>query len=58
MHVITHEAQDEESLSIEKNEKELILRALEKNNNKRKICGTRFGNIRAHALPQNKTIRA
>jgi len=30
VHDITHEAQDEDSLSIEKNEKELILRALEK----------------------------
>jgi transcriptional regulator with PAS, ATPase and Fis domain len=43
VHDITHEAQDEESLSIEKNEKELILRALEKNNNKRKYAARDLG---------------
>jgi len=43
VHDITHEAQDEDSLSIEKNEKELILRALEKNNNKRKYAARDLG---------------
>ena len=42
---ITHEAQveEEESLSIEKKEKELIIRALEKNNNKRKYAAHDLG---------------
>lgn len=39
---ITHEAEDE-SLSIEKKEKELILRALRKNNNKRKYAARDLG---------------
>jgi transcriptional regulator with PAS, ATPase and Fis domain len=43
VHDITHEAQDEDSLSIEKNEKELILRALEKNHNKRKYAARDLG---------------
>lgn len=43
VHDITHEAQDADSLSIEKNEKELILRALEKNNNKRKYAARDLG---------------
>ena len=39
---ITHEAEDD-SLSIEKKEKELILRALRKNNNKRKYAARDLG---------------
>ncbi len=39
---ISHEAEDE-SLSIEKKEKELILRALSKNNNKRKYAARDLG---------------
>ncbi len=39
---ISHEAEDE-SLSIEKKEKELILRALRKNNNKRKYAARDLG---------------
>lgn len=39
---ITHEAEDD-SLSIEKKEKELILRALNKNNNKRKYAARDLG---------------
>jgi transcriptional regulator with PAS, ATPase and Fis domain len=39
---ITHEAEDD-SLSIEKKEKELILRALHKNNNKRKYAARDLG---------------
>lgn len=39
---ITHEA-EEESLSIEKKEKELIIRALQKNNNKRKYAARDLG---------------
>ncbi len=39
---ITHEAEDD-SLSIEKKEKELILRALTKNNNKRKYAARDLG---------------
>ncbi|CAN5337906.1 sigma-54 dependent transcriptional regulator [soil metagenome] len=39
---ITHEAEDE-SLSIEKKEKELIMRALRKNNNKRKYAARDLG---------------
>src|SRR5690606_23273592 len=37
VHDITHETEDD-SLSIEKKEKELIIRALRKNNNKRKYA--------------------
>lgn len=40
---ITHEAEVEESLSIEKKEKELILKALLKNNNKRKYAAKDLG---------------
>lgn len=42
IHDITHEAEDE-SLSIEKKEKELIQRALQKNNNKRKYAARDLG---------------
>lgn len=41
-HDITHEAEDD-SLSIEKKEKELIMRALRKNNNKRKYAARDLG---------------
>ncbi len=40
---ITHETQEDESLSIEKKEKELIQRALRKNNNKRKYAARDLG---------------
>lgn len=40
---ITHESADEESLSIEKKEKELIIRALLKNKNKRKYAARDLG---------------
>jgi transcriptional regulator with PAS, ATPase and Fis domain len=40
---ITHEAEVEESLSIEKKEKELIIKALMKNNNKRKYAARDLG---------------
>ncbi|MCU0357418.1 MAG: sigma-54-dependent Fis family transcriptional regulator, partial [Cyclobacteriaceae bacterium] len=39
---ITHET-EEDSLSIEKKEKELIIRALHKNNNKRKYAARDLG---------------
>jgi len=42
IHDITHETEDE-SLSIEKKEKELIIRALRKNNNKRKYAARDLG---------------
>jgi DNA-binding NtrC family response regulator len=42
IHDITHETEDE-SLSIEKKEKELIIRALQKNNNKRKYAARDLG---------------
>ncbi|HEY9049535.1 MAG TPA: sigma-54 dependent transcriptional regulator [Ohtaekwangia sp.] len=42
VHDITHEAEDD-SLSIEKKEKELIVRALRKNNNKRKYAARDLG---------------
>ena len=42
VHDISHEAEDD-SLSIEKKEKELILRALRKNNNKRKYAARDLG---------------
>lgn len=42
VHDITHEAEDE-SLSIEKKEKELIIRALRKNNNRRKYAARDLG---------------
>ncbi len=41
VHDISHE--EDESLSIEKKEKELILRALRKNNNKRKYAARDLG---------------
>lgn len=40
---ITHEMETEESLSLEKREKELIVRALRKNNNKRKYAAEDLG---------------
>jgi transcriptional regulator with PAS, ATPase and Fis domain len=42
VHDITHEAEDD-SLSIEKKEKELIIRALQKNNNRRKYAARDLG---------------
>jgi len=42
VHDITHETEDD-SLSIEKKEKELIIRALHKNNNKRKYAARDLG---------------
>jgi transcriptional regulator with PAS, ATPase and Fis domain len=42
VHDITHET-EEDSLSIEKKEKELIIRALQKNNNKRKYAARDLG---------------
>ena len=42
IHDITHETEDD-SLSIEKKEKELIIRALQKNNNKRKYAARDLG---------------
>lgn len=42
VHDITHETEDD-SLSIEKKEKELIIRALEKNNNRRKHAARDLG---------------
>jgi len=42
VHDISHETEDE-SLSIEKKEKELIIRALQKNNNKRKYAARDLG---------------
>jgi transcriptional regulator with PAS, ATPase and Fis domain len=40
---ISHETEDDDSLSIEKKEKELIVRALRKNNNKRKYAARDLG---------------
>lgn len=40
---ITHETEEEDSLSIEKKEKELIIRALRKNNNRRKYAARDLG---------------
>ncbi|HEX7015940.1 MAG TPA: sigma-54 dependent transcriptional regulator [Cyclobacteriaceae bacterium] len=40
---ITHETEDDDSLSIEKKERELIVRALRKNNNKRKYAARDLG---------------
>lgn len=40
---ITHETEEDDSLSIEKKEKELIIRALRKNNNKRKYAARDLG---------------
>lgn len=43
VHDITHETEEDDSLSIEKKEKELIIRALRKNNNKRKYAARDLG---------------
>ena len=40
---ISHETEDDDSLSIEKKEKELIIKALHKNNNKRKYAAQDLG---------------
>jgi transcriptional regulator with PAS, ATPase and Fis domain len=40
---ITHETEDESSLSLEKQEKEMILKALAKNRNKRKYAAQDLG---------------
>ena len=40
---ITHETESDDSLSIEKKEKELIIKALQKNNNKRKYAAQDLG---------------
>lgn len=40
---ITHETEDDDSLSLEKKEKEMILRALRKNKNKRKYAAQDLG---------------
>ena len=40
---IAHETEEDESLSLEKKEKELIIRALRKNNNKRKYAAKDLG---------------
>jgi transcriptional regulator with PAS, ATPase and Fis domain len=40
---ITHETESEESLSLEEKEKELIIKALQKNNNKRKYAAKDLG---------------
>ena len=40
---ITHEMEDDDSLSIEKKEKELIIKALRKNNNRRKNAAKDLG---------------
>lgn len=40
---ITHETETDESLSLEKKEKEMIIRALRKNNNKRKYAAEDLG---------------
>ncbi|ELR69339.1 Transcriptional regulator [Fulvivirga imtechensis AK7] len=40
---IVHETEEEESLSLERKEKELIIRALQKNNNKRKHAARDLG---------------
>ncbi len=40
---ISHEMEEEESLSLEKKEKELIIKALNKNNNKRKYAAKDLG---------------
>lgn len=40
---ITHETQEDDSLSLEKKEKEMILMALKKNNNKRKYAALDLG---------------
>jgi transcriptional regulator with PAS, ATPase and Fis domain len=40
---ISHEYEDDDSLSIEKKEKELIIKALRKNSNKRKYAAQDLG---------------
>ena len=40
---ISHETESEESLSLEEKEKELIIKALKKNNNKRKYAARDLG---------------
>ena len=40
---ISHESEAEESLSLEEKEKELIIKALKKNNNKRKYAAKDLG---------------
>ncbi len=40
---ITHETEEDDSLSLEKKEKEMIIRALHKNNNKRKYAAKDLG---------------
>ena len=40
---ISHEYEDDDSLSIEKKEKELIIKALHKNSNKRKYAAQDLG---------------
>ena len=40
---ISHETESEESLSLEEKEKELIIKALKKNNNKRKYAAKDLG---------------
>ena len=40
---ITHETEDDDSLSLEKKEKEMIIRALQKNNKKRKYAAQDLG---------------
>jgi len=43
VHDITHETEEDDSLSLEKKEKELIIKALQKNNNKRKYAARDLG---------------
>ncbi len=43
VHDITHVTEDDDSLSLEKKEKELIIKALHKNNNKRKYAAQDLG---------------
>ncbi|MFD2573156.1 sigma 54-interacting transcriptional regulator [Spirosoma soli] len=40
---VTHETEDDESLSLERQEKEMILKALRRNNNKRKYAAQALG---------------
>ena len=43
VHDITHVAEEDDSLSLEKREKELIIKALQKNDNKRKYAAQDLG---------------
>lgn len=43
VHDISHETEEDDSLSLEKKEKELIIKALQKNNNKRKYASRDLG---------------